>query len=44
MMLALAGMERTQSQWEELLQRAGLKFEKFWLSPGFGEGIIEASL
>lgn len=41
MMIVLAGMERTQRQWRELVERAGMKVEKFWVSPGFGEGIIE---
>lgn len=44
MMSAFAGMERTQKQWTELLGRAGLQVEKFWLVDEFGEGIIEASL
>lgn len=46
MMMNNAGMERTQSQWRELLQRAGFQHVKFWLSPGAGFklGIVEASL
>lgn len=44
MLFALAAMERTESQWSELLQRAGLKLEKFWLPEEYGEGIVEASL
>ena len=44
MMMSLAGMERTRSQWQELLEKAGLKLDRFWLPPEYGEGIIEASL
>ena len=44
MMIVLAGMERTRSQWQKLVQAAGLKIEKFWTPPGYGEGIIEVSL
>ena len=43
MMFNLAGMERSRAQWTDLLSRAGLKVDEFWLSPGFGEGIVEAS-
>lgn len=44
MMMATNGIERTKDQWTELLRRAGLKVERFWLPEGFGEGIVEASL
>lgn len=44
MMMNFGSMERTQSQWKELLHRAGLKLVKFWQSPGFGESIVEAEL
>ena len=42
MMSICAGMERTQTQWEELLASAGLKIEKIWTGPGETESIIEA--
>ena len=42
-MLAMhAGMERTQSQWRELLGSAGFEIVNFWPPPGEGEGVIEA--
>lgn len=46
MMLNFAGMERTQRQWRELLQRAGFQSVKFWFSPDSGSAlaIVEASL
>ena len=44
MMMNFGGMERTENQWKELLRRAGLKPVRFWQSPGFGEGIVEAEL
>ena len=44
MMMSLAGMERTRSQWQDLVQTAGLKIDKFWTPPGYGEGIIEVSI
>lgn len=44
MMINFGGMERSKGQWQELLTRSGLKLEKFWQNPGFGEGIVEASL
>ena len=44
MMMGFSGMERTRSQWQELLEKAGLKLDRFWLPPEFGEGIVEASL
>ena len=46
MMALHSGQERTENQWVELLQSAGLHREdiKFWLPPGVGEGIIEVQL
>ena len=46
MMLNFAGMERTQRQWREFLQRAGFQSVKFWFSPDSGSAlaIVEASL
>ena len=42
MMSICAGMERTQTQWEELLASVGLEIEKVWTGPGETECIIEA--
>ena len=43
MMLLHAGMERTESQWKELLSEAGLELEGFWAVERGGEGVIEAT-
>ena len=42
MMLLHAGMERTESQWIELLNEVGLELEGFWTVERGGEGVIEA--
>ncbi|KAI0199349.1 putative O-methyltransferase [Astrocystis sublimbata] len=40
-----AGMERTERQWEELMEKAGLKVIKFWAPPqDDGDGIVEVIL
>lgn len=44
MMAMHQGMERTESQWERLLNKAGLKVVKFWGYKGGASGIIEAEL
>ena len=46
MMAMHAGLERTESQWTELLNSEGFKVIKFWYPPGGGdsEGIVEAEL
>lgn len=42
MMVFNGGIERTQSQWEGLMRRAGLKVTKIWDSPQEGaDGIVE---
>ena len=42
-MLALLGaMERSESQWRQLLESAGLELVKIW--PGTPESVIEAEL
>ena len=43
MMLLHAGMERTESQWKELLNEVGLELEGFWTVDRGGEGVIEAT-
>ena len=43
MMATLAGMERTEGQWRQLLTRAGLVVNEICLyKPEFGDSIIEA--
>lgn len=42
MMLLHAGMERTESQWKELLNEVGLELGGFWTVERGGEGVIEA--
>lgn len=45
MMAFNSGMERTEKQWEALLNRAGFKVIKFWPPPEQGaDGIVEAEL
>lgn len=45
MMAFNAGMERTETQWRDLLNKAGLKVIKTWPPPEAGaDGIIEAML
>ncbi|MCJ1311254.1 hypothetical protein MMC25_004925 [Agyrium rufum] len=44
MMTLFSGMERTETQWKELLDSAGLKVVKFWGIGKDTEGLIEAVL
>lgn len=45
MMAFNAGMERTESQWSQLIEMAGLEVVKFWQPPEPGaDGIIEVML
>ncbi|KAI1307476.1 putative O-methyltransferase [Xylaria venustula] len=45
MMAFNSGMERTKRQWEELLNKAGLKVVRFWDPPqDDADGIVEAML
>ena len=41
MMSVVAGMERTEPQWRDLLGSAGLKIEKIWTADVVSESIIE---
>ena len=43
-MMSFAGMERTQSQWKELLEGVGLQVKKFWTYEGNLQNVIEARL
>ena len=42
MLLLLSGMERSESQWKDLLNSVGLEIKKVWRKDGVGEGVIEA--
>jgi O-methyltransferase domain len=44
MMAILNGKERTEAQWLEMLEPAGLKVKKFWKVAADQEGLIEAVL
>jgi hypothetical protein len=44
MMVMVAGTERTESDWEKLLQSEGYKIVKIWTSPLAVQSIIEAEL
>jgi hypothetical protein len=43
MMTLACGVERTEKQWRELLDAAGLEIVKIWSSPGV-ESVIETKL
>ncbi len=43
-MMSFAGMERTQSQWKDLLEGVGLQVRKFWTNEGNLQNVIEARL
>jgi hypothetical protein len=43
-MMSFGGMERSEKQWAELLQKAGLKYIKFWRLEDSLQVVIEASL
>lgn len=45
LMLVLGAMrERTEVQWKDLLQKAGLRVVKIWSYPGVAESLIEAEV
>ncbi|KAL7620314.1 hypothetical protein AAE478_009308 [Parahypoxylon ruwenzoriense] len=44
MMTLMSAMERTESQWRNLLNKAGLTIEGMYQPPGDGQGIIVATL
>ena len=43
-MAVYAGMERTETQWEDLLKSSGLRISKIWSASQDTESIIEAVL
>ena len=43
-MMSFGGMERTDSQWETLLQEAGLQIRNIWRGEGNNLSVIEATL
>jgi hypothetical protein len=42
MMMFLSGMERSESQWKNLLEASGLVIKKIWRTNGISEAVIEA--
>lgn len=44
MMGGLAGAEKTEGHWREIVDKAGLRVVKIWRGIDMGEGIIEAEL
>ena len=44
MMCLFAGMERTQSQWQVVLDASGLELVQVWYSVTKSESVIEAKL
>lgn len=44
MMVMMAGEERTESHWRELLKSAGYEVVRIWRSPLTVQGIIEAEI
>lgn len=42
MMTFNAGMERSQKQWQHLLEMAGFQVVKFWVPEEDADGIVEA--
>lgn len=42
MLIFLSGMERSESQWQVLLNSIGLEIKKVWRSNGVTEAVIEA--
>lgn len=44
MMIFMAAMERSDTQWRDLMKKAGLQIEGLYQPPGDGQGIIVATL
>ncbi|GES60019.1 O-methyltransferase [Aspergillus terreus] len=44
MWLAVGGIERTETQWEQLLRNVGLELINVWRSPKLGDSVLEARL
>ena len=42
MMVKVAGVERTEDTWRELLREAGFEIKKIWMSPLAAQSVIEA--
>ncbi|KAI9709578.1 MAG: hypothetical protein M1820_003338 [Bogoriella megaspora] len=43
-MFIFSGLQRTETQWKDLLDKRGFKVIKFWHPPGDADGMIEAEL
>ena len=44
MMSALAGVERTELQWHELIKAAGLKIDRIWTADPTSDSVLEVSI
>ena len=44
MLTITSGLERTEKQWRDLIERAGLSIARIWPPAGDGEAIIEIVL
>ena len=36
-----SGSQRSKKQWQNLVEQAGLRVEKFWMPPRDGDGIVQ---
>lgn len=43
-MLCIGGLQRTEKQWADLLDRAGFRLTKVWSAPGSDTAVVEAWL
>ncbi|KAF2235852.1 S-adenosyl-L-methionine-dependent methyltransferase [Viridothelium virens] len=43
-MFMFSGLQRTETQWKELLDKGGFKVVKFWHPPGDADGMVEAEV
>ena len=44
MMLVVSGLERSESRWKEVIEKAGLRLTKIWSNPDGGESILEVEM
>lgn len=44
MLFLHSGSQRSESEWRELIEGAGLRLVNVWYPPGDGDGILEAEL
>ena len=43
-MFMFSGLQRTETQWKQLLDKGGFKVVKFWYPPGDADGMVEAEI